>query len=241
MLLLISGLGGHASFWSQHRKRLAERFTVLSFDQRGMGDNREVSGRHTLDEIVNDAIAILDDAEVAQASILGHSMGGVITQCLVLDHPSRVRSAVFSGTFCAFDWYMTAVADLRQNILDTAGSATYGQISALLAMPGANVLDPNYDLKSRLRSEPRAADFVMQQRQKAPYGFDRRDELRNVAVPSLVIGATDDLLAPPYQSRNIAELILGARLELMDGGHFFPVTRPEVYFEIVGSFLTGKL
>ncbi|MBY3171499.1 MULTISPECIES: alpha/beta fold hydrolase [Rhizobium] len=240
-LLLITGLGGHASFWDKQRPGLAEQFTVLSFDQRGMGANREVTGRHTLDEIVSDAISILDDAGVAKASIIGHSMGGVITQCIVLDHPSRVRSAVFSGTFCAFDWYMMTIGNLRQKVLETAGSAAFGHLSALLAMPGANVLDPSYDLKARLDGGPKATDQVMQLRQKAVYSFDRRDELRQVDLPSLVVGATDDMLAPPYQSRNIAELIPGARLEMLDGGHFFPVTRPERYFEVIQPFLAEQV
>lgn len=152
-----------------------------------------------------------------------------------------MKSAVFSGTFCAFDWYMTTIGDLRQKVLESAGSAAFGQLSALLAMPGANVLDPSYDLKARLDSGPKATDHVMQQRQKAPYSFDRRDELRKVVLPSLVVGASDDLLAPPYQSRNIAELIPGARLEMLDGGHFFPVTRPEAYFKIVQPFLAEQV
>lgn len=239
-LLLITGLSGHANFWDQQRSRLAEQFTVLSFDQRGCGANRDIPGLHSLNEIVEDAISILDDVGAATASVIGHSMGGVITQCIVLDHPSRVRSAVFSGTFCAFDWYMMTIGDLRQKVLEAAGSTAFGHLSSLLAMPGANVLDPAYDLRARLDTTPKAADHVMLQRQKAPYSFDRREELRRVTVPSLVVGALDDMLAPPYQSRNIFELIPGARLEMLDGGHFFPVTRPERYLEIVQPFLAAQ-
>jgi pimeloyl-ACP methyl ester carboxylesterase len=152
-----------------------------------------------------------------------------------------VKSAVFSGTFCAFDWYMTTIGELRVKLLESGGSEAFGHFSSLMAMPGANVLDPSYDLKGRLSGAPKAEDHVMKQRQKAPYGFDRREELRKVDVPSLVVGACDDLLAPPYQSCNIAELIPDARLEMLDGGHFFPVTRPEAYFKIVQPFLAEQV
>ncbi|GLQ80798.1 hydrolase [Mesorhizobium huakuii] len=237
-ILLVTGLGGHANFWNAHRPKLAERFTVLSFDQRGCGANRAREGVHTLQEIVGDAIDILAEAEASRVTVVGHSMGGVIAQCLVLDHPELFEAAVFSGTFCAFDRYMEFINDLRQRVLDAAGTVTCGHLSAILAMPGGDVLDPNYDLMGRIQNITQSmADEVLSARMRAPYKFDRREELRSVELPSLVIGASDDMLAAEYQSREIAALIKGARLEIMNGGHFFPNTRPQRYWEILEGFL----
>ncbi|MDX8356483.1 alpha/beta fold hydrolase [Sphingopyxis terrae] len=237
-VLCVTGLGGHADFWSELGDSLADDFNVISFDQRGCGVNRGAEGRHTLDEIAADALGILDDAGVDRAIVIGHSMGGVVTQGLVIDHPERFEAAVFSGTFCVFDWYMMAVGDLRQQLLDGGGAAGFGQLSALLAMPASDVADRAYDLRGRLAQvTPRMPDAVMMKRMQAPYGFDRREELRQLALPAMVIGASDDLLAPIYQSRLIADLIPDARLEVVDGGHFFPKTRPGVYREKVGAFL----
>jgi aminoacrylate hydrolase len=238
-VLLVTGLGGHANFWDAHRSYLAEKYTVISFDQRGCGANRDVEGVHTLREIVSDAVGILDDAQVTKATVIGHSMGGVITQCLVLDHRQRVEAAVFSGTFCAFDRYMEFINNLRQRVLDTAGTETCGQLSAILAMPGGNVLDPSYDLMSRIKTiRQTMADDVLAARMKAPFNFDRRDELRAIeGLPSLVLGASDDMLAAEYQSREIASLVRGSQIEIIDGGHFFPNTRAARYRELIGSFL----
>jgi pimeloyl-ACP methyl ester carboxylesterase len=237
-ILCITGLNGHAGFWTGFRQAMSESFTVLSFDQRGCGANRDVPGEHTLAEIVADAVDILDDAGVNRTIVIGHSMGGVITQCLALDHPDRVQAAVFSGTFCDFDWYMETLGNLRQLLLDQLGPEACGQLSALLAMPGGNVKDPRYDLQSRLANiSPKAPDAVLMARMQAPFGFDRREELCHVSTPSLVIGASDDLLAPLYQSQAIASLVPNATLEIVDGGHFFPNTRPEIYLEKVGGFI----
>lgn len=237
-ILCITGLNGHAQFWDGFQAELSDDFTVITFDQRGCGANRDVAGEHTLAEIVSDAVAILDAAGVDRAIVIGHSMGGVIAQCLALDHPHRVRAAIFSGTFCDFDWYMQALGNLRQQLLDQMGAEVCGRLSALLAMPGGNVKDPRYDLQRRLANvSAKAPDDVMLARMKAPFGFDRRDELNRILVPSLVIGASDDLLAPPYQSQAIADRVPGAVLEIVDGGHFFPNTRPEVYLSKVGGFI----
>jgi len=237
-ILCVTGLNGHAAFWNGLRSALSDTFTVISFDQRGCGANGDVPGKHTLTEIVADAIEILDDAEVEKAIVIGHSLGGVVAQCLILDHPKRCSAAIFSGTFCAFDWYMEAVGDLRQDLLDGSGPEAFGRISALLAMPGGNAKDPRYDLQGRLANvSPKAPDAVMMARMQAPYGFDRRAELPKVAVPSLVIGASDDLLAPLYQSEEIAALVPNAELAIVDGGHFFPNTRPEIYLAKVSEFI----
>jgi pimeloyl-ACP methyl ester carboxylesterase len=237
-VLCVTGLGGHSDFWSGLGAALADEFTVISFDQRGCGVNHAMPGLHTLDEIAADALAILDDAAIDRTIIIGHSMGGVVTQGLVIDHPDRFEAAIFSGTFCVFDWYMMALGDLRQKLLDSGGAEAFGQLSALLAMPATNVLDPAYDLRGRLASvAPRMPDAVMMKRQQAPYGFDRRRELAQLTLPAMVIGAADDLLAPLYQSQMIADLVPGSRLEIVDGGHFFPNTRPDLYREKVGGFL----
>lgn len=237
-ILCMTGLNGHAAFWNGLRSALSDAFTVISFDQRGCGANRDVPGEHTLAEIAADAIAILNDARSDQAIVIGHSLGGVVTQCLMLDHPERFSAAVFSGTFCAFDWYMEAVGDLRQDMLDSSGPEAFGRISALLAMPGGNVKDPRFDLQHRLANvSPKAPDAVMMARMQAPYGFDRRAELPKIAVPCLVVGASDDMLAPAYQSQEIAELVPNATLTIIDGGHFFPNTRPDLYVDIVGKFV----
>lgn len=237
-ILCVTGLNGHAAFWNALRSALSNNFTVISFDQRGCGANRDVPGNHTLTEIVADAIEILDDAEVHQAIVIGHSLGGVVAQCLVLDHPQRVSAVVFSGTFCSFDWYLETIGDLRQQLLDQSGAEAYGRLSALLAMPGGNVKDPRYDLQGRLANvSQKAPASVMMARMQAPYGFDRRAELPQVAVPTLVIGASDDLLAPLYQSQEIASLVPNAAFTIVDGGHFFPNTRPELYLAKVLEFI----
>ncbi|KRB85323.1 hypothetical protein ASE00_00500 [Sphingomonas sp. Root710] len=237
-VLCVTGLGGHADFWSELGDSLADEFRVISFDQRGCGANIAVEGRHTLDEIAADALAILDDAGIDRTIVIGHSMGGVITQGLLIDHPERFEAGVLSGTFCVFDWYMMAVGDLRQQLLDGGGARGWGQLSALLAMPAGDVADPAYDLRGRLeRITPRMPDAVMMKRMQAPYGFDRRDALRQLALPVMVIGASDDLLAPIYQSRMIADLVPDAQLEIVDGGHFFPKTRPDLYREKIGGFV----
>jgi aminoacrylate hydrolase len=133
---------------------------------------------------------------------------------------------------------METLGGLRQQLLDQVGAEVCGRLSAILAMPGGNVMDPRYGLQSRLANvSPKAPDAVMLARMQAPYGFDRRHELCQISVPSLVIGASDDQLAPLYQSKAIADLVPDSVLEIVDGGHFFPNTRSDIYLAKVGGFI----
>ena len=59
----------------------------------------------------------------------------------------------------------------------------------------------------------------------------------NSRTTMLVIGAEDDLMIPFHHSREIAAVIAGARLECVQGGHFHPVTRPQIFAELLADFL----
>jgi len=67
--------------------------------------------------------------------------------------------------------------------------------------------------------------------------FDRFAELGKIKGPVLVIGAEDDLMIPFHHSREIAAAIAGARLECVQGGHFHPATRPQIFAQLLADFL----
>src|SRR5215831_18924731 len=75
-VLLIMGLGGRATDWATtFPSTLAQRYRVLRFDNRGIGGSPLVAGGYTLSDMARDAMAVLDDAGVDRAHIVGYSMG----------------------------------------------------------------------------------------------------------------------------------------------------------------------
>jgi aminoacrylate hydrolase len=97
-VLMISGLGGLASFWHEQVASFSRRYEVITHDSRGVGESDPIRGGYTVDRMAGDVIALMDRLEIERAHVLGHSTGGAIAQTLAVEHPKRLASIVLSGT-----------------------------------------------------------------------------------------------------------------------------------------------
>src|SRR5215207_5606229 len=97
-VLLIMGLGMNATGWWRTIPVLAADFRVLAFDNRGVGRSDRPPGPYTVPDLADDAVAVLDAADVERAHVYGISLGGMIAQEVVLRHTDRVRALVLGAT-----------------------------------------------------------------------------------------------------------------------------------------------
>jgi 3-oxoadipate enol-lactonase len=97
-VLLIHGLGYDRAGWGPALGILADRFRVVSFDNRGVGESDAPPGPYSTAEMAADARAVLDDAGVEQAHVVGTSLGGMIAQEFASRFPERVASLVLNAT-----------------------------------------------------------------------------------------------------------------------------------------------
>ena len=91
-VLMIQGLGASKNGWNLQRAAMATRFRIIALDNRGAGRSDKPTTAFTLEQMADDAIAVLDAAGVEDAHIVGASMGGVISQIIAVKYPERVRS-----------------------------------------------------------------------------------------------------------------------------------------------------
>src|SRR4051812_1046854 len=99
-LLLVMGANAPGLVWPDELvARLAVQHPVLRYDHRDTGRSSAVLDEqpYGLTDLVTDAIAVLDAFAVPRAHLVGMSMGGLLVQLLLLDHPDRVASAVLFG------------------------------------------------------------------------------------------------------------------------------------------------
>src|SRR4051812_46066116 len=75
-VLLIQGVGVHGDGWLPQTDALASKFRCVTFDNRGMGRSQPVGGGITVEQMAEDALAVLDAEKIESAHVVGHSLGG---------------------------------------------------------------------------------------------------------------------------------------------------------------------
>ena len=94
-VIVLHGWFGSASGWGCFTDYVdGSRFTYAFMDCRGYGGSRDISGDYTMEEVAADAVAVADELGWREFSIVGHSMGGVALQRVLVDSPGRARRLV---------------------------------------------------------------------------------------------------------------------------------------------------
>jgi aminoacrylate hydrolase len=241
-VLMISGLGGLASFWHEQVAAFAKRYDVITHDSRGVGESDPIRGGYTVDRMAGDVIALMDRLEIERAHLLGHSTGGAIAQTLAVEHPGRVASIVLSATWTKPDAYFRRMYALRKEVLQRLGPSSYVQATTLFLYPSWWIAKNNEKLRhveaQNLANFP-PLDIAMS-RIDAILAFDRTQSLSRIRTPTLVVGAEDDIVTPAYFSEELARLIRGAEVKIFPrGGHWFPHVLAREFNQAVLPFLNS--
>ena len=85
--MLLHGLGGDVGFWAAEIDAWAPRLRLIAIDLRGSGSTPMSATQHTMADLADDVVAVLDDARVDSADVLGFSMGGNVAQAFALRIP----------------------------------------------------------------------------------------------------------------------------------------------------------
>ncbi|MEM7704419.1 MAG: alpha/beta fold hydrolase [Pseudomonadota bacterium] len=231
-LLLIAGLGGKGSFWHKQVSMLADRFSVILHDHRGVGNSSPAPVVTSSQEMAQDVLALMDAMGLESAHVVGHSTGGAIGQHMALMQPHRVKSLVLSASWPGPTQLFVDTFRTRRDILINCGVRQYMMVGSLLASPAWSIAPtyPGIDeyLKQRIETFPGLE--IELARLNAVMTHDLRYRLKDITVPTGVISARDDCLTSPDMSDELATLIPGAKqVMLPEGGHFCPMTVTERY------------
>jgi pimeloyl-ACP methyl ester carboxylesterase len=232
VLLLVNGLGSQCiNFKVPFCRRLADRgFLVVRFDNRDVGLSTHLPDGppYTVDDMADDAVAVLDAVGAGRAHVAGWSMGGMIVQSLAIRHPERLLSmtSVMSAPGPLTGPMEEEVAALFAAPPETnreeavarhlAGLRVWGSPGSLdeerITADAEAAFDRCFDPAGRIRQAMAIA--------RSP---SRVEALAAVAVPTLVVHGDADRLVPPAEGRRTAAAVPGARFELVEGmGHDYP-------------------
>jgi pimeloyl-ACP methyl ester carboxylesterase len=220
---------------------------AIAFDHRGHGQSVLGEAGHSLENLAEDVKTVLTELDLHRAVLVGHSMGGVAVQSFVARFPrlaqERVAGIVLLSTLAhtPFGSRSTRTKARIERLTNWAPDTTWAwrspNLGLLLARVGfgPNPHPSHVELVRRMMLE-----CSPETRRDAPrtlVGLDLTEDLPKFQVPTLVIGGTADVLTPPGESRRMAELIPGARLELIQGGgHMLMLERTEQLNRLILDF-----
>jgi aminoacrylate hydrolase len=239
-VLLVPGLGGVGSYWMPNIPAFAQRHQVVIHDHRGTGESSRSRIRYSVDQMTDDLLGVMDHLEIEKAHLVGHSTGGVIGQTLAARHPERLLSLTIYASWTRADPFFRRVFEARRALLMQAGAAAYVRSTAVFLYPDWWVNENVALLEEREKLVIPAfpPTEIVASRIDAIVDFDRTADLPNIRTPTLVICAKDDILTPPYFSRELARTIPGAELvELERGGHCASETSTKAFNDAVLGFI----
>jgi len=201
-LILLHGLAGSARWWSRNVPALSQSFRVITIDLPGFGASPR-GQRLALEGIVDQLAGTMDDLGIERASVIGHSMGGLIAGGLAAERPDRVeRLILVNAAFLSL---------ARGSVRSVTGPATTLRWTAPSLLP---VL-----VADGLRSGPvRLTDASLQLLRA-----DWREKLPRIEAPTLVIWGEHDRICPLAIGEQIVAAVPGSRLVVVEGAAHNPM------------------
>jgi 3-oxoadipate enol-lactonase len=161
-LVLIAGLNSDHTLFRGIIPRLAEKYQVVAFDNRGVGLTNKPDIPYTIDMMADDTAGLLDALDIKQAHILGVSMGGRIAASLALRYPDRIKSLILVSTTL---------------MKRTRTSWSRRRIDFMLKIPAIRGSNPYY---------------AVVRQTEASKNYDCMDRLGEIQVPTLILHGKRD-------------------------------------------------
>lgn len=241
VVVLIHGLGlARGVTWRGLIPALAGRYRVLSYDLGGHGESALPTATPSLRVLSAQLIDLMDDLGIAQAALVGFSLGGMINRRVAMDHPGRV------GALCILNSPHERAEALQQQVEQAARDSDAGgpaaTIDAALARwftKGFAQAHPEVLREVRdvvLANHP--GNYAAHRLVLAAGVVELIRPVPPIAHPALVMTCADDRGSTPAMSHAIAAEIPGAETVIVPGlRHMGLVERPALFATPVAGFL----
>ncbi|MCU0560586.1 MAG: alpha/beta hydrolase [Desulfobacterales bacterium] len=216
-LVFIHGAGESSLLWEAQVEGLRARANTLALDLPGRGASGG-SPRRRIEDYAAAVADFLAGLGVPAPIPCGLSMGGAITQQLLLDYADRFAAGIIVSSGARL-----RVLPSLFDLIDTHMPGYVEMVDRLGFSPKTAAAVKRPFLEDSLKARPEVAhgDFEACDR------FDAMGRLAQIAVPVLVVSAEDDKLTPPKYAEFLAQRIAAAtRAHILDAGHFVPIEKP---------------
>ena len=236
VLVFSNSLGSDFRIWDEVAPAFLDRCRVVLYDKRGHGFSDAPPPPYTIDDHVNDLMALLDLLQVRTAAVIGLSVGGMIAQRIAVRAPDRVDALVLVCTAAKIgtveSWAeriaaveASGIASIVESVLDRWFTPSFRKNRADDCAGWGNML-------VRTPAEGYVGTCA------SIRDADLRADAGRIVAPTLCVAGDQDGSTPPDLVRHTADLIPGARFELIgEAGHIPCVERPAALTRLIERHL----
>jgi 3-oxoadipate enol-lactonase len=242
-LVFLHGIGGAARAWRGQLEFFGDRFRAIAWDMPGYGGSAPPA-KYSIAALASALQDFLQQVGATKPILVGHSIGGMIVQQLLAKSPDIAGAVVLAQTSPAFgkpdgDW-QKAFIEARLGPLDRGETLVSLAPSLVKELVGDNPDVSGMELaRDCMASVPEA---TYRATMLALMGFDLRDALKNIAVPTLVLSGSKDNNAPAPMMAKMANYIPSATYVELEGvGHLANLERPGEFNAALDGFLKANV
>ncbi|MGW6120651.1 alpha/beta fold hydrolase [Nocardia sp. NPDC055165] len=224
--------GGIESNFGTVIPALADGHTVVASDY--PGDDTPLD----LDDLADALVSAAVDAGVETFTIIGFSLGTAVAVRAAVRHPDRVTGLLLTAGLAAPDNRAQLIVRFWQDLLDRGDHESFARLVVLTGFSTGfvNTL-PVAAIDDIVRQTAASIPGGTRQQAALVESVDTTPDLAAVAVPTLVVATTADLLVDPANSRALAAAIPGADYTEIEAGHVVMVERPDEWRKLLTEFL----
>jgi len=233
-----NSLGTDFRIWDAVTPRLEADYRIVLYDKRGHGLSEATPAPYAMTDHVEDLAALLAHLGVARAAVVGLSVGGMIAQGLAARHPELVGGLVLCDTAHKIgtdaSWNARIETVTANGIGAIADAVMKVWFTPEFRRPENAAFEGYKAMLSRQAVEGYAGTCA------ALRDCDLTESTRALKLPVLCLAGDQDGSTPPDLVRSMADLITGARFEIVENaGHIPCVEQPEATARLIASFLAG--
>ncbi len=228
VVLFIHGAGGGQYTWNSQKAYLERRFTPIMIELPGHGAS-EGEGEEEIGKYADHVYSFLKALGLSKVFLVGHSMGGAITQTTALTHPEKVQGIILVGTGARLKVLPMILDGIKSDFAGTVRKITEFAYSRKTP---SEMIERGVTDMMKCRPEVLYGDFLACDR------FDIMNRIDKISLPTLIICGDQDELTPVKYSQFLHHRIKGSKLEILpDAGHMVMMEAAEVFNEKIEKFI----
>jgi len=242
VILMVAGMSSDSKSWQFILDQMTKHYRLIIFDNRGCGRTETDGTEFNLKDLAKDAFGLLDYLDHDKVHVVGHSMGGMITQEMALMHPERIDKLVMASSSPELSQKaIKIIDDLYEKWLNGYDMADWFRImfhwlftkKALenkKFMDAAIIFALAYPYPQTLEGFKGQVDAIT--------GFDAKERIHGITNTSLIISGKEDILIPSEESKALLNIGGPSTFRIIENAaHSIHAEQPGAFAEAVMGFL----